>query len=68
MKFKVILCCLGAIISQTHSFRIGYSFGNDGDKMVPFKVSRTPPQASEIKMKHEIRSYFIKIEKLTQKL
>lgn len=34
------------MISHTHSFRIGYSFGKDGDRIDPLVCFKVPPHAS----------------------
>lgn len=48
VKFNDILCFGGAIISQMHSFNTGYVSGKDGELIVPFGYSITPPHASTI--------------------
>ena len=47
MKLTVIRHCGGAKISQIQFLLAGYKSGNEGDVIVPFDVSISPPHASE---------------------
>ena len=48
VKLTVILHWGGARISQMQFLFAGYRSGNDGDVIVPFEVSISPPHASKI--------------------
>ena len=50
VKLTVIRHCGGAKISQIQFLLAGYKSGNEGDVIVPFDVSISPPQASETQM------------------